>query len=136
MIGYWHFMKIWRKSTNISGLSDLKQYNKTKTYSFSQYYLNSILNSSYYVCSFFLFPFFDVNIFQLNIFRYFPKIHSVPKQRIWIKVCNPKSQEKKLWKKHPPPHKMFKQWLTMINDHLWKATTTYNLGLRIITSIS
>ena len=37
MIGYWHFMKIWRKSTNISGLSDIKQYNKTKTHSFSQF---------------------------------------------------------------------------------------------------
>ena len=37
MIGYWHFMKIWRKSTNISGLSDIKQYNKTKMHSFSQF---------------------------------------------------------------------------------------------------
>ena len=37
MIGYWHFMKIWRKSTNISGLSDIKQHNKTKMHSFSQF---------------------------------------------------------------------------------------------------
>ena len=37
MIGYWHCMKIWTKSTNISGLSDIKKYNKTKTHSFSQF---------------------------------------------------------------------------------------------------